>query len=173
MGGGAGYHHFVMRSQHPRWRAPQAPRRRGASRRITAAVGVLALLVAAVPRQRRGRRRIPARQRAEVRRKQAEKAAQINALKAKQGQIVNALNALDANLAAQQTLATRAARAEQQATAEAAAARQAEQAKESQISTLESDARNVALNLYMGRATSGLGALMPAGDVTSAMTTPP
>ncbi len=36
---------------------------------------------------------------------------------------------------------------------------------------MEADARNVALNLYMGRTTSGLGALMPAGDVMSAMTT--
>ena len=106
-----------------------------------------------------------------MRRKQAEQAAQLNTLKARQGQIVDALNALDANLAAQQTLATRAARAEQQATAEAAAAREAEQAKEAQISTMEADARNVALNLYMGRTTSGLGALMPAGDVMSAMTT--
>jgi len=167
---GAGYHRFVMRLQHPRWRAPQAPRRRGASRRITAAVGVLALLVAAVPASA-GAAQDPGTQRAEVRRQQAEKAAQLNTLKAKQGQIVHALNALDANLAAQQTLATRAARAEQQATAEAAAAREAEQAKEAQISTMEADARNVALNLYMGRTTSGLGALMPAGDVMSAMTT--
>ena len=167
---GAGYHRFVMRSQHPRWRAPRAPRRRGASRRIAAAVGVLALLVAAVPASA-GAAQDPGTQRAEVRRKQAERAAQLNTLKAKQGQIVNALNALDANLAAQQTLATRAARAEQQATAEAAAAREAEQAKEAQISTMEADARNVALNLYMGRTTSGLGALMPAGDVMSAMTT--
>jgi hypothetical protein len=168
--GAAGYHRFVMRSQHPRWRAPQAPRRRGASRRIAAAVGVFALLVAAVP-ARAGAAADPGTQRAEVRRRQAEKAAQLNTLKAKQGQIVHALNALDANLAAQQTLAVRAARAEQQATAEAAAARQAEQAKEAQISTMEADARNVALNLYMGRTTSGLGALMPAGDVMSAMTT--
>ena len=167
---GAGYHRFVMRSQHPRWRAPQAPRRRGASRRIAAAVGVLALLVAAVPASA-GAAQDPGTRRAEVRRQRAEKAAQLNALKAKQGQIVDALNALDANLAAQQTLAARAARAEQQATADAATARQAEQAKEAQISTLEADARDVALNLYMGRATSGLGALMPAGDVTSAMTT--
>ena len=153
-----------MRSQHPRWRTPQAPRQRGASRRIAAAVGVLVLLVAAVPASA-GAATDPGTQRADVRRQQAEKAAQLNTMRAKQGQIVNALNALDANLAAQQTLATRAARAEQQATAEAAAARQAEQAKESQISTLEADARNVALNLYMGRTTSGLGALMPAGDV--------
>ena len=167
---GARYHRFVMRSQHPRWRAPRAPRQRGASRRIAAAVGVLALLVAAVPASA-GAAQDPGTQRAEVRRKQAERAAQLNTLKAKQGQIVNALNALDANLAAQQTLATRAARAEQQATAEAAAAREAEQAKEAQISTMEADARNVALNLYMGRTTSGLGALMPAGDVMSAMTT--
>ena len=167
---GAGYHRFVMRSQHPRWRAPQAPRRRGASRRIAAAVGVLALLVAAVPASA-GAAQDPGTQRAEVRQKQAERAAQLNTLKAKQGQIVDALNVLDANLAAQQTLATRAARDEQHATAEAAAAREAEQAKETQISTMEADARNVALNLYMGRTTSGLGALMPAGDVMSAMTT--
>ena len=159
-----------MRSQHPRWRAPQAPRQRGASRRIAAAVGVLVLLVAAVPAGA-GAATDPGTQRADVRRQQAEKAAQLNTMRAKQGQIVNALNALDANLADEQTLATRAARAEQQATAEASAAREAEQAKESQISTLEADARNVALNLYMGRTTSGLGALMPAGDVTSAMTT--
>jgi len=139
---GAGYHRFVMRSQHPRWRAPQAPRRPGATRRIAATVGVLALLVAAVPAGA-GAARDPDTQRAEVRREQAEKAAQLNTLKAKQGQIVSALNALDANLAAQQTLAVRAARAEQQATAEAAAAREAEQAKQAQISTLETDARNV------------------------------
>jgi LAS superfamily LD-carboxypeptidase LdcB len=159
-----------MEPQHPRWRAPSRRRQRGASRRIVAAVGVLLLVLTAGP-ARAVASQDPGDQRAEVRRQRAEKAAQLNTLKAKQGQIVQALDALDANLAAQQTAATRAAEAEQQATAEAAAARQAEQAKQAQISTLEADARNVALNLYMGRSTSGLGALMPAGDVMSAMTT--
>src|SRR5262245_30989243 len=164
------YHRFVMEPQHPRWRAPARRRQRGASRRIVAAVGVLLLVLTAVPASAVASQD-PGDQRAEVRRQRAEKAAQLDTLKAKQGQIVQALDALDANLVAQQTAATRAAKAEQQATAEATTARQAEEAKQAQISTLEADARNVALNLYMGRSTSGLGALMPAGDVMSAMTT--
>jgi hypothetical protein len=159
-----------MRLQHCRWRAPSPPRQREPGRRIVASAVVVAALVTAVPASAVAAQD-PGDQRAEVRHQRAERAAQLDTLKARQGQIVAALDDLDANLSTQQTLAMRAARAEQQAAADAAAARQAEQDKQAQISSLEADARNVALNLYMGRTASGLGALMPAGDVLSAMTT--
>ena len=135
------------------------------------AVSALIFLVAAAP-ARAGATDDPGDRRAEVRREKAAKAGQLDAMQAQQGQIVDALSALDDNLAGQQALATRAARAEQEAAAAAAAAREAEQDKQTEITTLEGEARNVALSLYMGRTSSGLATtLVPAGDVTGAIYT--
>ena len=111
----------------------------------------------------------PGQERAEVRRKRAETAATLDALKAKQGQVADALNALDDNLVMQKQLADEALRAEQDAAQQAATALRAEQDKQAEITELEGEARQVALDLYMGGRSSGLTTFLPGQDVSAAI----
>jgi LAS superfamily LD-carboxypeptidase LdcB len=131
----------------------QRPRRAARRGRLLAGALLLVPLVAPLPA---GAEEDPVVQQQRVRAQRAAAAARIDALEADQAEVAQALAALDDNLGYQRLVATEAAQDEERARNDAAAASAQERARAEEISSLEQDAKRLALQAYVGQRPEGI-----------------